>query len=462
MAKSQEWKVNSTTIENGRIKVSGAAKYVTDGSNKFTTFSKDNFSGRIPLDESSSNRIVSTTFYSIDSDGYIDFYRRGPNGNFKKYKSIQEIADAGIVGYNSTTTNLLKSKLSGKLDKKADEVKISGPANPNATVDNDGNTSNDGDDDDEGGSSTPIPDTLFTLTIRADEENTPSGRLRYPENIGSLTTSNLDRIKFVQGEYAGVSLGRNGGGLTGSALSDRQFKMYTDSSVVIGIQPTISDSNQVRWNGGNLDQIKAFAARTSLDIIKSDGVMAAGQKLGEAAKQVIDEVGSDSNIGKALNTLFAGKAVGVGGQLQSRVSGAVLNPNLELLFEGPTLRSFNYTFKMSAENKGEATQIKRIIKWFKKGMAIKKASGNLFLSAPNIFSIKYIKGEDSVTSNPDHDAINKIKKCALLDMKVNYTPEGNYSTYSDGTMSMYEMSLSFGELNPIYAEDYKDNHPIGY
>ena len=69
-------------------------------------------------------------------------------------------------------------------------------------MDNDGNTSNNGDDDDEGGSSTPIPDTLFTLTIRADEENTPSGRLRYPENIGSLATSNLDRIKFVQGEYA--------------------------------------------------------------------------------------------------------------------------------------------------------------------------------------------------------------------------------------------------------------------
>ena len=117
---------------------------------------------------------------------------------------------------------------------------------------------------------------------------------------------------------------------------------------------------------------------------------------------------------------------------------------------------------MSAENQGEATEIKKIIRWFKKGMAIKKASGNLFLSAPNIFEIKYIKGQDAVSGNSDHDAINKLKKCALLDMKVNYTPEGNYSTYTDGTMTMYEMSLSFGELNPIYAEDYKDNHPIGY
>ena len=462
MAKSQEWKINSTTIENGRIKIYNQGKYIKDGASKFTTFSKDNLNGRVPLDENSSDRIVKSTFYTIDSEGYVDFYREGPNGKFKKYESIQELADAGIAGYNSTTTDLLKANLSGRLDEKADEVQISGPANPDASVDNDGDTSDDGEDDDEGGSSTPIPDTLFTLTIAADEENKPGGRLRYPEDIGSLAASNLDRIKFVQGEYAGVSLGKTGGGLSGQALTDRQFKMYTDSSVVIGIQPTISDSNQVRWNGGNLDQLRAFAARTSLDVMKEKGITAAGQKLADAAQQVINEVGNDSNIGNALNTLFAGKAVGVGGQLLSRVSGAVLNPNLELLFEGPTLRSFNYTFKMSAENQGEATEIKKIIRWFKKGMAIKKASGNLFLSAPNIFEIKYIKGQDAVSGNSDHDAINKLKKCALLDMKVNYTPEGNYSTYTDGTMTMYEMSLSFGELNPIYAEDYKDNHPIGY
>ena len=274
MAKSQEWKINSTTIENGRIKIYNQGKYIKDGASKFTTFSKDNLNGRVPLDENSSDRIVKSTFYTIDSEGYVDFYREGPNGKFKKYESIQELADAGIAGYNSTTTDLLKANLSGRLDEKADEVQISGPANPDASVDNDGDTSDDGEDDDEGGSSTPIPDTLFTLTIAADEENKPGGRLRYPEDIGSLAASNLDRIKFVQGEYAGVSLGKTGGGLSGQALTDRQFKMYTDSSVVIGIQPTISDSNQVRWNGGNLDQLRAFAARTSLDVMKEKGITA--------------------------------------------------------------------------------------------------------------------------------------------------------------------------------------------
>ena len=67
--------------------------------------------------------------------------------------------------------------------------------------------------------------------------------------------------------------------------------------------------------------------------------------------------------------------------------------------------------------------------------------------------------DDSV--GDDHDGLNLIKTCALLDCSVDYTPEGNYSTFSDGSMSLYKLSLSFGELNPIYAEDYK-THAIGY
>ena len=86
----------------------------------------------------------------------------------------------------------------------------------------------------------------------------------------------------------------------------------------------------------------------------------AGTRIRDALK---DE---DLGAAKAVNAYLAGKAVGVGGALLSRVNGAILNPNLELLFEGPDLRQFNYTFKMSAESATEAFYIKSIIKWFKK------------------------------------------------------------------------------------------------
>jgi len=48
-------------------------------------------------------------------------------------------------------------------------------------------------------------------------------------------------------------------------------------------------------------------------------------------------------------------------------------------------------------------------------------------------------------------------------MDVQYTPDGSYSTYDDGSMTSYQVSLQFGELNPIYADDDKDSeNNMGY
>ena len=472
MAKDQEWKTNSTTIENGRIKVSSKNKYVKDGTNKLTTFTADNISGRVPLDADSSNGIVKTTFYTIDSDGYIDFYRQRPNGTFKKYESIQEIADAGILGYNAKTTNLIKTALQGNLEEAASEANIPGAANPNADANNDGDTSDDGDDADEGGSDDdgddngdgddePSQSKPINLSIPG-KPNEPSGTFRYPTALGSKSAANLDRIKFTQGKYSGVEIGGTGdNALQNNNLRrnlDEGFKEYNNSSVTIGIQPSINDSTAVKWNGSNLNQLQSLAASASVDIAFSENPDEAVTKIKNIAKGIVGS-GNNDDVANALRVYFGAKAAGLdGGALLSRATGAVLNPNLELLFEGPDLRQFNYTFKMSASNQFEASQIKSIIKWFKKGMAIRRASGQLFLATPNVFRLKYIKGEGN--DNP-HDGLNLIKDCALLNCQVNYTPEGNYSTFTDGTMTMYELTLSFGELNPIMAEDY-DNHPIGY
>ena len=42
-------------------------------------------------------------------------------------------------------------------------------------------------------------------------------------------------------------------------------------------------------------------------------------------------------------------------------------------------------------------------------------------------------------------------------MSVNYTGEGTYATYGDGTPISLVMNLSFKELEPIYDIDYDDD-----
>ena len=56
---------------------------------------------------------------------------------------------------------------------------------------------------------------------------------------------------------------------------------------------------------------------------------------------------------QAILASLAGEAVGVQGLL-SRATGTVLNPNLELLFQGPQLRPFTFQFRLSPRKATEA------------------------------------------------------------------------------------------------------------
>ena len=65
----------------------------------------------------------------------------------------------------------------------------------------------------------------------------------------------------------------------------------------------------------------------------------------DAGKKAIEQVGklNDRSRNKSfISRIFAGQAVGT--NLVGRQSGMVVNPNLTVLFSGPTLRSFNFAF----------------------------------------------------------------------------------------------------------------------
>ena len=171
-----------------------------------------------------------------------------------------------------------------------------------------------------------------------------------------------------------------------------------------------------------------------------------------AVKDVMADIaGNSADVKTALQNTIAGEAAGVQGLL-TRTTGAVLNPNLELLFQKPTLRPFDFTFKMSARSAEEANEIIRIIRFFKQGMAPIRSASNLFIKSPHTFQIKYIH------EGKDHPFLNKFKECALKNMTVNYTPEGNYATFRDGKMISYQITMSFQELVPVFNDEYPEDN----
>ena len=149
-------------------------------------------------------------------------------------------------------------------------------------------------------------------------------------------------------------------------------------------------------------------------------------------------------------------------ELLARAQGRVLNPNAELLFQGPVLRDFNFDFLMIARSRQEGREIRNIIRWFKLGMA-PQFNNSTFLNTPDIFTLEYKRGQGKM------DQLNTVNRfspggLALRTIAVDYAPNGYWSAYQDSQPVALKMSLNFAELRPIYKSDHErlPENSVGY
>tara|TARA_Y100001968_G_C19374765_1_gene727027 strand:- start:73 stop:1413 length:1341 start_codon:yes stop_codon:yes gene_type:complete len=228
------------------------------------------------------------------------------------------------------------------------------------------------------------------------------------------------------------------------------FKKRTDTNkrtigtVILPIPGGIQDGQNVGYGDSRMTPLDMAKANIALTTV-SEGVTKGIEAAGSAAETVAGSFGDNK---KALAAVIAGMAAG-GQDLLTRTTGAIANPNMELLFNGPSLRTFSFQFLLAPRSQDEAKTIIQILRFFKQGMAPIRTKSRLFLKSPHTFQLSYRNSKGQ-----DHKYLNKFKECALGTFGVNYTPNGNYSTYEDGVMTAYQMSMTFRELNPIYNDDY--------
>ena len=227
-------------------------------------------------------------------------------------------------------------------------------------------------------------------------------------------------------------------------------------SVSLPIPGGIRDQNGADWAADSMNEVQIQAAGLARAMT---GV--SGESTGDAAGNIVNRLGTNSEVvKKAIGETFAGKAVGVQ-RLMTRATGMTFNPNLELLFDKPVLRGFQFSFDLVPRSKLEAEEVVKIIKFFKQGMSPIRSEANLFLLSPNVFQVQYVLGGDG---SKDHPFIGKMKECAMTNFEVDYTPQQNYSTLTDGFMTAYKISMQLKELEPVFNDDYGtgDEIEIGF
>ena len=280
---------------------------------------------------------------------------------------------------------------------------------------------------------------------------TKFGNLKYPLDMNG----SQDFMMFSLLEYKPKDL--IGNGLGAGERPRVGYNQKGGGRNILGtcslpIQSGIKDQNRADWGENKMNAMQLATAELAL------GGLDDAEAGAKALDKVANAVQGNAGVAKeAFQQFFAGKMTGVTG-LFARTKGATINPNLELLFNGPLLRPFSFQFRLSPRNKKEAESVVRIIRFFKQGMSPIRTEGNLFLMAPHTFQVHFVHSP----TNSEHPFIGKMKECALTSFSTDYTPENNYSTLRDGFMTSYTITMEFQELEPVYNDDYGDDEDSGF
>lgn len=315
-------------------------------------------------------------------------------------------------------------------------------------------------------------------------------QLRYPKN--TLYDRSTDYMSFEFYNYV-PPFSKD---ITGDQSSINSTEYYSTSG---NQKPKASGLNTIFLYMPEDVEVKYAASwgdksftNVQRDALRVAGAAAAGRP-GATGAATVDGIRNatgrvNSLIAQAIVSGVNNLPANIGGvndinQVLSTTTGTVLNPNVELLFEGFGLRTFSHTWKFAPQNDIEAKEIKKIINTFKKASlpnygatndVFKNFRDNLFknkpdftedqkntdigdernvnyIGVPNLVLPKYKKGDDY------HPWLPIWKYCVISNVDVSFTPDGSFATYSDGSPVATQLTVGFQETKLVYANDINVN-----
>jgi hypothetical protein len=295
---------------------------------------------------------------------------------------------------------------------------------------------------------------------------------------GALSKGITNVVGGAQNIFASstnVNLG--GGSAETSAIIDNSIKRISKKSSVAGFdRPTYlttdaialympdtlaysySQSYETPSMGGEFAGQALAAGKSAIESYNTGGAKAAGESLKKSGIQNAKEI-AVTKLGKLTNNENSAK-------LFLASTGRVVNPMLEMLYQSPHFRTFNFEFIFYPRDEREALEVQSILERlrFHQAPEILKENGGVaggFLVPPSEFDIRFYY---SGSENPN---IPQIATCVLTTMDVNYAPNG-WSAYEvpdefkpsigrTGMPTAIQITLSFQETTYLTKDDFNQN-----
>jgi len=149
--------------------------------------------------------------------------------------------------------------------------------------------------------------------------------------------------------------------------------------------------------------------------------------------------------------------------LLQRAQGYALNPQLQMVYRGTGLRSFQLSFIFTPKSSDEAQKVNEIIDKFRYHHSPSLSVGlgtssnfnqaansteNMFLVPPSVFNLQFvINGKESTV-------LPRYGDCVLESIDINNAPNG-LAVYDDGAMVQTQLNLSFKEMDILTRDKMK-------
>jgi hypothetical protein len=251
---------------------------------------------------------------------------------------------------------------------------------------------------------------------------------------GGLLTG--DTKGAAKGAVVGGVVGAATGAIVGSQGSRSQKRLKT--AIALHIPNNLSVSYSMSWSEEDTGMLAMAGA--------------AVQQGWEVAKALSGK-GNNTDVSGTGAAILTNIALSKGPNQagNSVASGLAPNPKKEQVFKGVNFRTFSFDYKFFPRNPEEAENVRKIMQQFKYHMHPEfKDNNNFVYIYPSEFDIFYYQdGQENLN-------LHRHTSCVLTDMSINYTPNGMFNTFPDGSPTQIDITLQFRELALLTKDKVKD------
>ena len=260
--------------------------------------------------------------------------------------------------------------------------------------------------------------------------------ISYPEDLGSndqghyviFNINETENAKIAFSQHGGVikydgSLrglepggvrGSNGKPLESTVSVPKKGTKRLKSSIALYMPATVGVQQGSKYNETEMGALTTGVANVAATAMSGQGI---GKTMSTAKNQVMSQGGDfvESSVKTAASTISQGAK-----EAMELASGTVLNPRLELTFNGIDRRTFSYSFKMMPKSEKEADNVDQIVRMFRFYMAPSFEGGlqDRTMIVPATFDVTYMMNNGKV-----NEYLNRVSTCVLESCNVTYGGE---------------------------------------